>query len=477
MKSVELLDAIGEVKDSYVYAAGECRRNVKQSTKRKKSRLLLIAAIIAVSMLLMGSAVIIRLTLATAPEYPLVDPASILPESIHLTVSNITPTSMRVYCVVDGVTDGVNDIFIQTNGPFTIEQKTENGWVRMEMKLEDPTWDPNKVRTKGSTDWTVDWSAYYGVLSGGTYRYTAVVLDGNAPVAVEFVVPEADKKDLAALINEILESENYHICYTTTNVFGSTENLSKDEKYLIGSEYANKVWRDEYWAAEGDILNLSFRNDHIWTGMMLKDGVKYQLDHEGDDRSNPVSGWSPWPDGDMFWLTLWTSLADADVNTLEIEYHEDGSLARVTRKVHSSQFADSYDVEVTHMEEWVFLSDDPETIVAKIEEQNTDTALSFSWAEDCSKMKSLEVAYMNTSPEPVTTATEATKRAMAECTVEHDKILVYRDAEAGMWKVEFQIEYGYQGYQFIYLNDEGITQMVSALGSKVPEWKSLYPDP
>ena len=46
-----------------------------------------------------------------------------------------------------------------------------------------------------------------------------------------------------------------------------------------------------------------------------------------------------------------------------------------------------------------------------------------------------------------------------------------------MWKVEFQIMYGYQGYQFIYLNDEGITQMVSGLGSKEPLWKELYPDP
>ena len=46
-----------------------------------------------------------------------------------------------------------------------------------------------------------------------------------------------------------------------------------------------------------------------------------------------------------------------------------------------------------------------------------------------------------------------------------------------MWKVEFQIGYGYQGYQYIYLNDDGISQMVSGAGSKVPEWQDLYPDP
>ena len=72
---------------------------------------------------------------------------------------------------------------------------------------------------------------------------------------------------------------------------------------------------------------------------------------------------------------------------------------------------------------------------------------------------------------------EAIERVKAECTVQYDKIVVYRDEEAGMWKVEFQIMYGYQGYQYIYLNDDGITQMVSGAGSKVPEWQDQYPNP
>ena len=92
-------------------------------------------------------------------------------------------------------------------------------------------------------------------------------------------------------------------------------------------------------------------------------------------------------------------------------------------------------------------------------------------------MKSLDVEYINTTVLPIHTASEAIERAKAECTVQYDKIIVYRDEEAGMWKVEFQIMYGYQGYQYIYLNDDGITQMVSGAGSKVPEWQDMYPDP
>ena len=445
--------------------------------KHKKIRPFILVAIIVMSVFLMGSAVIIRLTLATAPEYPLIEPDDIPHENIHLSVSDVTPTSMRLYCKIDGVIDGVNDIFIQCNGPFTIEKLTDGEWEQLHMMLEDPTWDAEDVRTKGTTDWPVNWSTLYGVLAGGTYRFTTVVLEGSQPVSVEFTVTEEKINDISTLVNEILESECYHIRYTTTDEFGSTEKLTRAEKLLIESEYAGKVWTDEYCKIGEDMLNLSYRNDQIWTGMMYKDGIKYQLDHEGDDRSNPVSGWSPWPDGDMFWLTQWTSLARADVNTLEIEYNDDGDLCRVTKSVYSEKFEDSYDVEVTHKEEWVFLPADQAEIKAKFAEQNTETTLVFSWSDDQVNLKSLDVKFVNTTVNPVKTTSEAIAQAMAECTVEHDKILVYRDEEAGMWKVEFQIEYGYQGYQFIYLNDDGITQMISALGSKVPEWKEFYPDP
>ena len=73
------------------------------------------------------------------------------------------------------------------------------------------------------------------------------------------------------------------------------------------------------------------------------------------------------------------------------------------------------------------------------------------------------------STERIFVTFEAIERVKAECTVQYDKIVVYRDEEAGMWKVKFQIMYGYQGY--IYLNNDRITQMVSGAGSKVPEWQ------
>ena len=37
--------------------------------------------------------------------------------------------------------------------------------------------------------------------------------------------------------------------------------------------------------------------------------------------------------------------------------------------------------------------------------------------------------------------------------------------------------YGYQGYQYVYLNDDGITVMIAGDGSKVEEWQDEYQGP
>jgi hypothetical protein len=145
--------------------------------------------------------------------------------------------------------------------------------------------------------------------------------------------------------------------------------------------------------------------------------------------------------------------------------------------VHEDKFNNYYNVEVDHIQVFEFVKADPAKIAEIIGQENVNTSRTFSWEDDQKNMKALDVAFVNTSAQPVSNASEAIARAMAECTVEHDKIIVYRDEEAGMWKVEFQIMYGYQGYQYIYLNDDGITQMVSGAGSKVPEWQDMYPDP
>ena len=118
-----------------------------------------------------------------------------------------------------------------------------------------------------------------------------------------------------------------------------------------------------------------------------------------------------------------------------------------------------------------------EDIEKLLDEQNTNVWQKFSWEEDQKTNTPRNVAYVNTTSNPISTSTEALALAEKERTVEYTQVKIYRDEAAGIWKIEYQIMYGYQGYEYVYLNDDGITVMISGAGSKVEEWQVEYPGP
>ena len=498
MRREDLFEAIGMVEESRL-ARCEMHRNPSAVTHREDSkmkygkystntkrkgmpRIWVIAAIIAAMVLMMGCAwVIIEIAGSPLFDYPLTEGAEVDPERIRLTVSDVTVTSMNVTCIVDGVDPNQEAIYILRNGPYTIEKQTENSWEELSVKIQDPQWGADVMITDGSTDWLVDWTALYGILEPGVYRFTTTVLEGNVPVSATFTIEETAERsefgdELAKLAAELLDRDYYYVRFYEKYEFGSFDQLTDDQRSFLEAEYDTYLVH-EYLKYGNDLLSLTYKGDHTWMGQMYKDGTKYRLDHENDDNNNPVIGWSQWPDMDMELMTWWVSmLTNPDKNWIP-QYTSDGTLEKITCTVHSDKFRDNYDVEVDHIQVFEFVNVAPAEIAKQIGEQNVNMARTFSWEEDRKKMKALDVTFVNNTAQPVSNASEAIERALAECTVEHDKIIVYRDEEAGMWKVEFQILYGYQGYQYIYLNDDGITQMVSGAGSKVPEWQDDYPNP
>ena len=112
-----------------------------------------------------------------------------------------------------------------------------------------------------------------------------------------------------------------------------------------------------------------------------------------------------------------------------------------------------------------------------IDEQNTNAWQDFSWEEDQKTNAPRDIVFANTTSNPISTSAEALDLAENERTAECTQVKIYRDEAAGIWKIEYQIMYGYQGYQYVYLNNDGITVMVSGAGSKVEEWQAEYPGP
>lgn len=433
--------------------------------KKRKMMPVLIAAVIALSILMMGSAIVVHVTIASREEHPLIDPAQVDPAQIQLSVSDVSSTSMHVFCVIDGVQPGVNDIFILENGPFTIEEKTEQGWQTLPAKLDDPKWSADRRRTDGSTDYYVDWSAVYGILENGTYRYTTTVLEGNVATSVEFTVVSEQRLPVAAQLKQILDG-SYYIRYDISHDFAPAEMLSEEQQQLEDSMKTHYVY--EYWKSDADLMQLIYADGQLSIGMLYQNGEKYSLQHEGDDRTNPIIGWMQWPALDVNRLTEWISHMP-DYDQLQAAYDTDGTLKSLTY-VETTMY-EGAELEVTTTEKWEIVSTEPALIKAKFLEQNVDSYLEFSWAEDQVRMNAQNVSFVNQDFCPIANASEAIERAMAECTVEHNRILVYRDESAGMWKVEFQINYGYIGYQYVYLNDAGVTQMISEADSKVEEWR------
>ena len=199
---------------------------------------------------------------------------------------------------------------------------------------------------------------------------------------------------------------------------------------------------------------------------MYKEGHAYYLDHEGDDSDNPVIGWSRWTELDRNRLEDWVSLI-LESGEYELRDAQDGSgkeLVQVTQREH-----EYYGVTSTWTVVWKLDTSDPGACADELAQQDVNAARPFTWELDRQSRKPLNRTFVNTQPQPITTAPEAVDRALAEYSGDYTKVIVYRDETAGMWKVEFQDDYGYRGYHYVYLDDNGITQMI-AEGEPKPEW-------
>ena len=219
-----------------------------------------------------------------------------------------------------------------------------------------------------------------------------------------------------------------------------------------------------------------YDGDNISMGMMYRNGIKYKLVREWESNDAPIVGWMPWPDMDLNRLMDWSYALDDTQGERTISYRSDGTIDTVVL-TRTAADSNGFDVDVTYTTTLQVMPASQDEIRTMIDAQNTNAWQAFSWEEDQKANKALDVPLINTTSNPISTTAEALALAENECTVEYTQVKIYRDEAAGIWKIEYQIFYGYQGYQYVYLNDDGITVMISGAGSKVEEWQADYPGP
>lgn len=499
--AMALLEAIGHLPDEYIVDAhSEITR-----TGFPRRRLLLIAAVIAALLALGGCATVIHYVWAESPftSLPRLTGEDISYEDIELTVTGVSPTGISLMCRIRGEgfsqeyqDDGQNAIEI-INGPFYLEKKTDTGWEELPKRIEDATWSKQNYITGGWLDLGYSWGLVYGRLKPGIYRLITTVVEGQPEVSVEFTIADSSNLTNAEAIRKcndavdaVLNRECYHVYLSQRTEYGEIPEG-------VGLDDEGDTSYSEFWKSGEDYLELFAREEgQVVDGMMKKNGVKYRLDNETEyDSTTPVAGWSVWPDLDDNRLAWWADyyepeavifpegvgvISDAEITfrrrlndneskteTISYQFDDGGNLKKILSVIADRHYyAENAFVPVTHTMTIEIRDTDAASVSRKIAEQDVNFYREFSWESEQEEMIPLNTTFRNTTPTPVTSAPEAIAQAVKECSVDYTKIVVYRDAAAGMWRVEFQVVYGKAGYQYVYLNDAGLTQMIANAGGR-----------
>jgi hypothetical protein len=157
---------------------------------------------------------------------------------------------------------------------------------------------------------------------------------------------------------------------------------------------------------------------------------------------------------------------DHPFSRIILTFDGSGGLKAVTKVLLPTRDSASED-GLTECELVVFDSGRDET-AARINAQDIDTPIPFSYAEDMANGPDGQtVGFRNTAPTAVKTASDALRLADRESTMEplmefetgYCQYRVSRDEGAGIWKVEM-FWWQHDTRQTVYMDDRGITQRI-----------------
>ena len=145
------------------------------------------------------------------------------------------------------------------------------------------------------------------------------------------------------------------------------------------------------------------------------------------------------------------------VRRVEVRYGTTGSIAQLSFV--DEEFGRTIEVEV--------IEDSPEAISSWIESIDVVSPRSFSYAKEMEALahlsyEKIESGFQNTSPVSSLSRDAVLEKANAECTrADYNVYGISYDQESKMWKVEFGISWDSYYYEVIYINNNGMTQLVA----------------
>ena len=415
-----------------------------------------------------------------------------------LGAENATATGLTlVYCE-----SGDGHQSLTADEGFWIEKLVDGKWTLVTPKAEVTNAPAKQIHVSWTTTdrLSVNWADSYGALDYGFYRlgryHTVTMPSGESETQhcyAKFRLYNPNQDALLSkctqALNALKSADSYHL-YTFDWMpdHPDMEYYRQEEIWKQGNNYI-------------DVNSYPLRNKtsemKSVSGSLWRDGKYYGLEWSGDPAASPLSSWWISADGYMDGsnLDMWTygfQWYDAKVE----EVVQDGNTIRI---LETYDFDDRYqytEISLTFdnsgnlkgmvasylpkkdcpqsekvvREEMVVFGTSAAEIRDVIQRQDVSTPIAFSYAEDQAKYTDAQTnGFKNTTAKTISSVNDAIALADKECTLPdrgagiatpYYQMSVYRDAEAGMWKVELYWWQDDECYQAIYMNDQGITQMI-----------------
>ena len=423
------------------------------------------------------------------------------PNGVAYTIKALDVRSSSIYLEIMAYLENGEQLQMYHIPHFWLEEKTDAGWDPLPVKDPEAQWSQTMIHLTGYTNqnsgakgcdyaWPAEWIDLYGLLSEGNYRIGIRVVEEAEPYYVEFSlngpnneqIPE-ELKYCQLQVKKILESNYYQVMIKQKSELLSIAPNSGNE-HLLGNP--SIMYQTIIKSGEDYLEYQLVEQNGNYTprdGSMEKDGITYRADNVVEwDPTSGIAGWSVWsePRQDLFtWWADCFALNAQNIDDIRVEENtitfctaegpeaerteteyafildNSGNLEKMCRTTRMNNYGGVEAEHISVFDVSILSVNDPQ-VSTWIDEQDVNFYRNFSWSADVSKYGlSGTVQKENTSVQSITTAPEAIAAAEKYSDQDHTKIVVYRDAAADMWKVEFQRNYGARGYLYIYLDNAG----------------------
>lgn len=490
MNGKDLLVGLGNIDHKY-YDEAENDTIVSETRHRTLRQPLLVAAIIALTALLVGCGVMVakRMLNWTPEMQEILAPYNEQTElgavakdwyiedvDIHLSIAqpetSLLPISAETWSAeAEGTLEVGTEYWIEKwNGTSYQEIHTLDGnpWM-----VPTQTLDCN-----GEFSWTADYSQSYGQLEPGHYRLGMMI---------SLIPPSGEKTEMGCYAKfqiytkDIKPYVDAYVKAFDDLLQGDTFHIRVKDHYGKDAMASDKYNITDVWKAGQDYFQHSVTyyldDTFCWDwGDLLRNGAGYTLTFGSTEADTHPATVENVQYLEPFNFTLHLSEFDFfrsgvdsvtvdgnsvilidDEEKVEVQYNASGSIAMLSFVDEESDL--TIEAEV--------LEDEPEEIHSWIESIDVVSPRSFSYAKEIEALTHLsydkiESDFRNTSPVSNLSRDAVLEKAKAECTrADYNVYSISYDQESKMWKVEFGISWDSYYYEVIYISNTGLTQLVA----------------